>query len=220
MLDAALELPPARRDGAGGEVLDRALGADAHDDRRAAQPLVQPRAGRAPRPRARRWRCARSATTAARRTASRSRSTRPRRRRSASGRRRRCTRSCARRSKARSAAGRRRCSPCAFGAEDEGGLEIEISDDAPGERRRRSLEVLRGARADARRRHARRPRPTRARRCDSCCRRIRAASRIRAAMAEAHLLFVWKTSGYELREEHGDAPRSAPRSRRTAQLCA
>jgi len=25
-------------------------------------------------------------------------------------------------------------------------------------------------------------------------------------MAEAHLLFVWKTSGYELREEPGDAP--------------
>jgi hypothetical protein len=25
-------------------------------------------------------------------------------------------------------------------------------------------------------------------------------------MAEAHLLFVWKTSGYELREEQGDAP--------------
>ena len=25
-------------------------------------------------------------------------------------------------------------------------------------------------------------------------------------MAEAHLLFVWKTSGYELREEAGDAP--------------
>jgi hypothetical protein len=26
-------------------------------------------------------------------------------------------------------------------------------------------------------------------------------------MAEGHLLFVWKTSGYELREEPGDAPR-------------
>jgi hypothetical protein len=25
-------------------------------------------------------------------------------------------------------------------------------------------------------------------------------------MAEAHLLFVWKTSGYELREGAGDAP--------------
>jgi hypothetical protein len=25
-------------------------------------------------------------------------------------------------------------------------------------------------------------------------------------MAEAHLLFVWKTTGYELREEPGDAP--------------
>ncbi|HEY2542284.1 MAG TPA: hypothetical protein VGH92_04460 [Gaiellaceae bacterium] len=25
-------------------------------------------------------------------------------------------------------------------------------------------------------------------------------------MAEAHLLFVWKTSGYELREAPGDAP--------------
>jgi hypothetical protein len=25
-------------------------------------------------------------------------------------------------------------------------------------------------------------------------------------MAEAHLLFVWKTSGYELREKEGDAP--------------
>lgn len=25
-------------------------------------------------------------------------------------------------------------------------------------------------------------------------------------MADAHLLFVWKTSGYELREEAGDAP--------------
>jgi len=25
-------------------------------------------------------------------------------------------------------------------------------------------------------------------------------------MADAHLLFVWKTSGYELREEPGDAP--------------
>ncbi|HEX5245956.1 MAG TPA: hypothetical protein VFW41_02370 [Gaiellaceae bacterium] len=25
-------------------------------------------------------------------------------------------------------------------------------------------------------------------------------------MAEGHLLFVWKTSGYELREEPGDAP--------------
>ncbi len=44
----------------------------------------------------------------------------------------------------RSAAGRRRCSPCACGRlKDEGGIEIEISDDAPGERRQRSLEVLR-----------------------------------------------------------------------------
>jgi len=25
-------------------------------------------------------------------------------------------------------------------------------------------------------------------------------------MADGHLLFVWKTSGYELREEAGDAP--------------
>ncbi|HEY2073933.1 MAG TPA: hypothetical protein VGG88_10200 [Gaiellaceae bacterium] len=25
-------------------------------------------------------------------------------------------------------------------------------------------------------------------------------------MAEGHLLFVWKTTGYELREEPGDAP--------------
>jgi hypothetical protein len=25
-------------------------------------------------------------------------------------------------------------------------------------------------------------------------------------MADGHLLFVWKTSGYELREEMGDAP--------------
>ncbi len=25
-------------------------------------------------------------------------------------------------------------------------------------------------------------------------------------MAEAHLLFVWKTTGYELRDEPGDAP--------------
>jgi hypothetical protein len=25
-------------------------------------------------------------------------------------------------------------------------------------------------------------------------------------MADAHLLFVWKTTGYELREEPGDAP--------------
>ena len=25
-------------------------------------------------------------------------------------------------------------------------------------------------------------------------------------MADAHLLFVWKASGYELREEQGDAP--------------
>jgi hypothetical protein len=25
-------------------------------------------------------------------------------------------------------------------------------------------------------------------------------------MADSHLLFVWKTSGYELREQDGDAP--------------
>jgi len=25
-------------------------------------------------------------------------------------------------------------------------------------------------------------------------------------MTDGHLLFVWKTSGYELREQHGDAP--------------
>ena len=70
-------------------------------------------------------------------------STSPRPRCSASARRRRCTRSCARRSRARSAAGRRRRSPCGSRREERGARSRStIHDDAPGERRQRSIEVL------------------------------------------------------------------------------
>ena len=50
MLDAALDLIERDRADQAIEVLEKALGADADDGRRAARPLVQPRAGRAPRP--------------------------------------------------------------------------------------------------------------------------------------------------------------------------
>jgi len=102
---------------------------------------------------------------------------------------------------------------------EDGALEATITDDAPGERRKRSIEVLEEARPYAARSAHRRAGGRRDDDCVSCSPPTPAPSKVPADMADGHLLFVWKTSGYELREQTATCRPSARRSRRTGRRC-
>src|SRR6478736_10264031 len=54
--------------------------------------------------------------------------------------------------------------------------------------------------------HSPSTRPTTARRCACCSPRTPSPSKLPADMADGYLLFVWKTSGYELSEQDGVVP--------------
>ena len=86
---------------------------------------------------------------------------------------------------------------------DDGALETSISDDAPGERRRRSLEELEERARTLNGDLVVDQRPTGGPRPAAPVRNRSLRSR---PMNGKYLLFVWKPSGYELREIDGEVP--------------
>ena len=112
---------------------------------------------------------------------------------------------------------------------DDGTVEAVIADDGAGERRRASFDAIERACADAERpRSTSRRARTAAPRSASCCPPTRRTVRLppvdeNGQRPASHLLFVWTTNGYELRERDGEVPgvgddgrggRGAPAGRR------